>query len=362
MLTADLPVLDFKIKSIVHDYEVKFIEDSSSVLGNEIKDGDVVIMDQKIKDLYPMLTASIPDNNLLIDIDAHEKQKSYEGLVPIINKLIENGFRKNNKLICIGGGISQDITAFTASIMYRGVNWIFFPTTLLAQGDSCIGSKTSINFGEYKNQVGGFYPPNNIYIDLNFLGTLSSADLQSGLGEMSHYFVVSSEKDFKKYKQNYSSALSNKTVLASMIFESLKIKKSYIEIDEFDQNERQVFNYGHSFGHAIESLTDYTVPHGIAVSFGMDIANFVSVKMELLEPYIRQEIRELLEEIWQGYDIKQLDVVKFCGALAKDKKNVGSELRLILCKGYGKVVKTPIKNDEVLESWLVEYFDNELSN
>jgi len=150
--------------------------------------------------------------------------------------------------------------------------------------------------------------------------------------------------------------------LASMIFESLKIKKSYIEIDEFDQNERQVFNYGHSFGHAIESLTDYTVPHGIAVSFGMDIANFVSVKMELLEPYIRQEIRELLEEIWQGYDIKQLDVVKFCGALAKDKKNVGSELRLILCKGYGKVVKTPIKNDEVLESWLVEYFDNELSN
>ena len=351
---------DFKVKSIIHDYKVKFIEDSSSVLDNEIKDGDVIIMDQKLKDLYPMLTAAIPDNNVLIDIDAHEKQKSYEAIIPIINELIESGFRKNHRLIGIGGGITQDITAFIASIMYRGVNWIFFPTTLLAQGDSCIGSKTSINFGAYKNQVGGFYPPNRIYIDLNFLDTLSSADLQSGLGEMSHYFVVSSEEDFKKYKQNYTPALSNKTVLANMISKSLEIKKSYIEIDEYDQNERQVFNYGHSFGHAIESLTNYTIPHGIAVSFGMDMANYISVKMELLKPEIRNEIRELLEKIWEGYNIKNIDIEKFCNALAKDKKNVGKELRLILCKGYGQVFKAPVKNDLKLKNWISEYFQNEI--
>ena len=142
----------------------------------------------------------------------------------------------------------------------------------------------------------------------------------------------------------------------------VKIKKSYIEIDEFDQNERQVFNYGHSFGHAIESLTDYAVPHGIAVSFGMDMANFISVKMKLLKSDIRLEIRELLQNIWRGYDINQLDVGKFRGALAKDKKNVGSELRLILCKGYGKVFKTAVKNDERLQNWLAEYFKKELSN
>ena len=353
---------DFNVKSIVHDYEVKFIEDSASVLDNEIKDGDVIIMDQKIKVLYPSIAASIPENILLIDIEAHEKQKSYEGLIPIINKLIESGFRKNHRLIGIGGGITQDITAFTSSIMYRGVDWIFFPTTLLAQGDSCIGSKTSINFDGYKNQVGGFYPPNRIYINLNFLETLSIADLQSGLGEMCHYFIVAGEEDFKQYKLSYKIALSDKKVLEKMISKSLAIKKKYIEIDEFDQNERQIFNYGHSFGHAIESLMDYSVPHGIAVSFGMDMANFVSVKMELLEPRIRKEIRELLQEIWKGYVIKSLDVEKFCGALAKDKKNVGNELRLILCKGYGKVFKTPVRNDEVLKSWLVEYFNKELSN
>jgi 3-dehydroquinate synthase len=356
----DSPVHDFKVKSIIHDYEVNFINDSPAVLNNEIRNGDVVIMDQKIKDLYPMLTAAIPDNNVLIDIDAHEKQKSYEALIPIINKLIESGFRKNHRLIGIGGGITQDITAFTASIMYRGVNWIFFPTTLLAQGDSCIGSKTSINFGEYKNQVGGFYPPNRIYIDLNFLDTLSPPDLQSGLGEMSHYFVVAGEDDFREYKQNYTSALSNKTVLANMISKSLEIKKSYIEIDEFDQNERQVFNYGHSFGHAIESLTNYTIPHGIAVSFGMDMANYISVKMKLLKPEIRTEIRELLEDIWKGFTINNLDIDKFCEVLAKDKKNIGSELRLILCKGYGQVFKAPVKNDLQLKNWITEYFHNEL--
>jgi len=296
-------VLDFHVKSIVHDYEVKFIDDSPTIIKKEINDGDAVIMDKKIIELYPKISAIIPENNLLIDIKADEKQKSYEGLVPIINKLIAGGFRKNHRLVGIGGGITQDITAFTASIIYRGVDWIYFPTTLLSQGDSCIGSKTSINFGEYKNQVGGFYPPNRIYIDLNFLNTLSPEDLQSGMGEMSHYFVVAGYEDFKKYKHDYKSALSDKTVLTKMVARSLAIKKSYIEIDEFDRNERQVFNYGHSFGHAIESLTNYAVPHGIAVSFGMDMANFVSVKMDLLEPKIRMEIRELLQKIWKGYDI-----------------------------------------------------------
>ena len=217
-------MLDFHVKSIVHDYEVKFIDDSPTIIKKEINDGDAVIMDKKIIELYPKISAIIPENNLLIDIKADEKQKSYEGLVPIINKLIAGGFRKNHRLVGIGGGITQDITAFTASIIYRGVDWIFFPTTLLSQGDSCIGSKTSINFGEYKNQVGGFYPPNRIYIDLNFLNTLSPEDFQSGMGEMSHYFVVAGYEDFKKYKHDYKSALSDKTVLTKIVARSLTIK------------------------------------------------------------------------------------------------------------------------------------------
>jgi len=352
-------VLDFKVKSSVHDYEVKFIENASHVLNNEICEGDVVIIDNKVTDLYPDLLKDLNYNINVFGLDAREDQKSYEGLIPIIQDLINKGFRKNHRLIGIGGGIIQDITAFTASIMYRGVSWIFFPTTLLAQGDSCIGSKTSINFGEFKNQIGGFYPPNKIFINLNFLDTLSAEDLQSGLGEMSHYFVVAGESDFKEYKQAYDIALTDKETLVNMISNSLIIKKSYIEIDEFDQNKRQVFNYGHSFGHAIESLTNYAIPHGIAVSFGMDIANFISVKKGLLNNSIRLEIKDLLQKIWSGYSISSLDVAKFSLALSKDKKNVGNELRLILCKGYGKVFKAPQKLDDEFKGWLKQYLTNE---
>ena len=111
-------MLDFHVKSIVHDYEVKFIDDSPTIIKKEINDGDAVIMDKKIIEIYPKISAIIPENNLLIDIKADEKQKSYEGLVPIINKLIAGGFRKNHRLVGIGGGITQDITAFTACLLY----------------------------------------------------------------------------------------------------------------------------------------------------------------------------------------------------------------------------------------------------
>ena len=357
---GDLPVLDFKIRSSIHDYDVKFVNDAPNILKNEIQDGDVIIIDNKVRKLYPDLLKGLDSNTIVIGIDAREEKKSYQGLIPIIQALISKGFRKDQRLIAIGGGIIQDITAFIASIMYRGVKWIFFPTTLLAQGDSCIGSKTSINFGEYKNQVGGFYPPNKIFINLEFLNTLSEPDRQSGLGEMSHYFVVAGEKDFKEYKRDYENAFTDNNILAKMISNSLKIKKSYIEIDEFDQHKRQVFNYGHSFGHAIESLTDYTVPHGIAVSFGMDMANFISVKRKFLKNSVRLEIRDLLQRIWSGYNISDLDLDKFAMALSKDKKNVGKELRLILCKDYGKVFKTAQNLDDEFKGWLKDYFKTEL--
>ena len=178
--------------------------------------------------------------------------------------------------------------------------------------------------------------------------------------EMSHYFIVAGKNDFVEYKKDYENVFTDKTILTKMISNSLQIKKSYIEIDEFDKYERQVFNYGHSFGHAIESLTDYAVPHGIAVSFGMDIANYVSTKRKYLAETVRLEIREFLEKIWSGYDIKNINLDKFAIALSKDKKNVGQELQLILCKGYGKVFKVAQNLDAEFKEWLRDYFKYEL--
>lgn len=359
----DIQQYNFIVKSNIHDYEVNFIDNVKKTLETELKEGDFIIIDNKVKSLYPDWFKDVLVNYNYIGIDAAESQKSYQEVEPVINSLIERGFRKNHRLIAIGGGITQDVTAFIASILYRGVQWYFFPTTLLAQGDSCIGSKTSINFGKFKNQVGGFYPPNKIYVEPKFLNTLPFKELQSGLGEMAHYFVVAGEEDFDRYKRDYEQALVDKNVLRGVIARSLEIKKSYIEIDEYDKNERQVFNYGHSFGHAIESLTSYGIPHGIAISVGMDMSNFVSMKKGYITSEVRQNSRELFEKIWDGYanQVKRLDIDSYLVALSKDKKNKGPLLGLILNKGYGKVFKDFTENDMIFRSWIVEYFANELN-
>ena len=342
----DTPINNFKVKSVIHDYEVRFIDSIDNTLAMELADGDFIIIDNKIKTLYSVQLTNVLKKYNYICINATETQKSYSGIIPIIQKLIENGFRKNHRLVAIGGGITQDITAFISSIMYRGVNWIFFPTTLLAQGDSCIGSKTSINFEEFKNQVGGFYPPNKILIYPGFIDTLSEPEMKSGMGEMLHYFIVSGETDFLFYKKFYKEAFIDKSILSKIIARSLEIKKGYIEKDEFDQNIRQVFNYGHSFGHAIESLTQYRI----------------SVKMGYLPEVIRNEIREVTESIWYGYEIDDIDINLYMAALRKDKKNVGTKLGLILNKGYGQIFKSVIDADKVFIGWIEDYFFNELKN
>ena len=360
----DIQQYNFTVKSNIHDYEVNFTDNIKKALETELKKGDFIIIDNKVKSLYLKWFEDILVKYKFIGIDASESQKSYQEVEPVINTLIEKGFRKNHRLIAIGGGITQDVTAFIASILYRGVQWYFLPTTLLAQGDSCIGSKTSINFGKFKNQVGGFYPPNKIYVNPKFLNSLSLKELKSGLGEMAHYFVVAGKEDFERFKKDYEQALVDKNVLRGLIARSLEIKKSYIEIDEYDKNERQVFNYGHSFGHAIESLTNYGIPHGIAISFGMDMSNFVSMKKGFITSEVRQNSRELFEKIWDGYEhqVKKLEIDTYIVALSKDKKNKGPLLGLILNKGYGKVFKDFTENDKIFKSWIEEYFKNELNN
>jgi 3-dehydroquinate synthase len=350
---------EMKIKSSIRDYRLEIIDDFEGYLNNVYNDGDFIIVDEKVYYLYSEKFDNEKWQNRIIRILASEETKNYLALADIIEKLIENGFRKNNTLIAIGGGVTQDVTAFIASIMFRGVDWVFFPTTLLAQGDSCIGSKTSINFKKYKNQIGNFYSPREIFVDLNFLKTLDKRDLISGLGEMAHYFLVASEDDFKRFKDEFVKAQSDFKVLKDLLWRSLQIKKSYIEIDEFDKNERQVFNYGHSFGHAIETLTNYQIPHGVAVSIGMDMANFISVKYGYLTMDKREEMREMLKQIWQGYSIKNINLEDMKNALRKDKKNKGELLGLILTKGPGKTFKVYKELDENFSHWLTEYFQNE---
>ena len=344
------------VQSSKYPYTVRFEDHFDAVLKEQITLGDVIVVDDNVLKIYEQQLSPVLKNTCHIVIEPSEKQKSYQGVEPFIDNLIKSGFRKNNRMIAIGGGITQDITAFSASILFRGVDWIFYPTTLLAQCDSCIGSKTSINFGEYKNQIGGFYPPKEIVIDLRFMDTLSPLDFRSGMGEMLHYYLISGEEDFERIMSEYDRAFKDKNVLSDLIYHSLEFKKSYVERDEFDQGPRNVFNYGHSFGHAIETLTNYRIPHGIAVSIGMDIANYLSMKFGYINVELYERMRSLLIKNWGDTQLANIVLDDFISALKKDKKAIGSEIHVILTKGLGQMFKTPLPVTPEIVSWLSNYF------
>ncbi len=349
------------INSRSSNYFIEFKKANKKNFIKNINAGDVIIIDKKVQRMHK-LNSILPKNNI-IRISANEKSKSFENLDKVIGKILSYGFKKNNKLVIIGGGITQDIGSFISSIILRGVDWIFYPTSFLSQCDSCIGGKTSINFHEYKNQLGNFYPPKRIIIDINFLKSQSNKEVRSGVGEMSHYFLVSSLNDTNYFIKNFKKVLNGeKKISEAMINKSLKIKKIFIEKDEFDKKERLLLNYGHTFGHALETLTEYHIPHGIAVAHGINIANYISYKKSLINENYFLKIKETMDYIINNNNPQTFDVKKYLSFLMKDKKNVNNNLRCILTKGPGKMFIHEIKFDENLISYLNEYFNTFLIN
>ncbi|MBN9692332.1 MAG: 3-dehydroquinate synthase [Verrucomicrobia bacterium] len=344
------------IRSYRSEYRVVFSPDFSVELTAELKPGDFLIIDENVARLHADRIDPLRAKYAHRLLQPAETQKSYQGVEPIIDHLIRNGFRKNHRLVAIGGGITQDVTAFIASILYRGVGWIFVPTNLLSQCDSCIGSKTSINFGTFKNQIGGFYPPRLILNDDSLLRTLPRDEIRSGMGEMFHYFLLTSRADFERAQREYDAAFTDRDVLRGLIQRSLEIKKAMIERDEFDEGPRNVFNYGHSFGHALESYTDYAIPHGIAICFGMDIANHVSAHLGLISPAEAAEMRVLLERNWRPTVPGSIDLDRYLGLLRKDKKNIGNDVRVILTRGLGDMFITTIDLNESVRAVIAECF------
>lgn len=345
------------VASRIGNYDVTFIENFAEVLNNQYKEDTFFIIDEKLIEPYKDLFANILKKEYCFLVEAKEQHKTIDYCQHLIQSLIGKSIRKNYTLVAFGGGIVQDITGFISSILFRGIRWEFFPTTLLAQADSCVGSKTSINFNEYKNLLGNFYPPSNIYIDVRFLETLPVNEIKSGIGEILHFFMIANSSFLTQLVDHYDELLSSPVMLKDYIIESLNIKKKVVEIDEYDKNERNVFNYGHTFGHAIETVSHYSVSHGQAVTMGMDIANYVSLSLGKLGKRDFEYMHKILLKNMPVFHLRVDMMEDYFMALSKDKKNIGENLGCILSGGLGAMQKAQIPINDKLKKIIIEYFE-----
>jgi 3-dehydroquinate synthase len=344
-----------EVNSKIRQVYTAFFTENFDALRSLIGAGKAVIVaDRKLIGFFPEL-GEILAGARQVQIDCEESYKTIDYCQVVIRELIKENIRKDDVIVAIGGGITQDIVAFISSVLYRGVDWKFYPTTLLAQCDSCIGSKSSINFDQFKNLVGTFNPPSEIFIYPGFLRTLSESEIRSGIGEMLHYFFTEGIEIAQQVADQYEILLMDREKLQYFIRNSLRIKKAVIEVDEFDTGYRHIFNYGHTFGHAIEAITNYAIPHGQAVSIGMDIANFISVQENMLTEDQFISCHEIIRKNTPPFELTEENIKEYIKALSRDKKNKGNQLGCILSRGPGKVEKIFLPIDQKLEQYLLNY-------
>jgi 3-dehydroquinate synthase len=282
----------------------------------------IIIADDQIPSQYINLVKKTCINNLFISFPSGEKSKSFEQYERIISILQENNVSRDSCILALGGGVTGDLSGFIASTYLRGIDLIQIPTTLLAQIDSSVGGKVAINTNKAKNSVGSFYAPSLVLIDPTTLNTLSERNFNNGMAEMIKYGMIHSKKIFYEMLNN-----DVKKDLEYYIYQSLIIKKHYVESDEFDKGLRQILNYGHTYGHAYEAYYKFEKYfHGEGIALGMlDVCENTDIKEELLK-------------ILTKFSLPTVDSVEKTALLPfikKDKKQTKDYLNLIVVEKIG---------------------------
>ena len=283
----------------------------------------------------------------LVSVPAGEKSKTLSVCMTLGERLLELGVRRDSCIIALGGGVISDLAGFMASVYMRGIPFVVIPTTLLSAVDASIGGKTGVDLAQGKNLIGTFHQPKAVFIDPNVLKTLSSKERRNGLAEMVKHAVIKSrplfleiERNVKNVKSSEQPALWNK-----LIIQNIKIKAGLVKQDEREsvkkksKYSRMLLNYGHTIGHAIETLSHYTIPHGEAISIGMVMENIIAVKKNLLSESEAERIKSLLSRL--GLPIKLPSTItprKIQQILMKDKKMIGGKVHFVLPVRIGQAV------------------------
>lgn len=330
----------FTVHSIPKDYTVTWLNEVDPFIAiSTHTQNNVLLIDANIVKHYQPIF-NIPAEKILI-IEVSEFFKTLSGVTQVLDFLQRNSVTKSEKLIVVGGGVLQEVAAFACAMYKRGIPLIHFPTTLLSMCDSCIGGKASLNYNDAKNQLGLYSTPQAVYINPFFLKTLDTDQIHSGLGEILKSCIIGGDYFLQRYRDHVLNGIVKSfDSYKTLIFSALSVKKSIVEADEFELDHRRALNYGHTFGHAIEALSNYEILHGQAVVAGMIMANQLSYQENLLNQNDFKELNGLCHGLLNLTIIKKINQFSreaLVRAIRKDKKTVGQKTSFVLIKKIGDV-------------------------
>jgi len=278
-----------------------------------------------------------------------EQHKTWENARKILDLLAEGRFHRDAVVVALGGGVVGDIAGFAAACYQRGIAFVQVPTTLLAQVDSSVGGKTGVNHPQGKNLLGAFHQPRYVVADISTLKTLNAREYRAGLAEVIKYGLIYDADFFDYLEKNLGALLEQQeSALEKTIRRCCEIKAEIVAEDEREQGKRALLNFGHSFGHAIETALGYGVwLHGEAVAAGMVLASRLSVLMGWLDAADLRRVTKLLESASLPTRAPDVEPARIMEIMRMDKKVLQGNLRLILLQSIGQAI---ISDDYAQES------------
>lgn len=342
-MKADLSI---QLPTVHYNVYVKKGLLTSSFFQESLSDNLVIITDHNVCKLY----AETLQKNLkqkknrveLLSFSAGDQHKTRATKEHLEDELEKRGFNRDFEIIAIGGGVVLDMAGFIAATYCRGVPFVSCPTSLLAMVDACIGGKTGVNTGCGKNRIGTFYHPKAVFMDLDCLQTLTLELVKEGLVEIFKHYLLFDKKGFHHAFCELDQVLNGRlSSLRSMILDSCCFKKQVIEKDTMDRSYRHILNFGHTIGHAIESLSSYTISHGRAVCYGLLIESRLAHSKGFLGKKDLLQVEDLVKKM-NFPQIPTMDPEVLLDMISRDKKGQSGQFKCIALEEVGKVCDNPM--------------------
>lgn len=283
---------------------------------------------------------------------AGEEHKTLYTVRDLYEHLIREGYDRGDLLVALGGGVVGDLTGFAAATYLRGIDFIQIPTTLLSQVDSSIGGKTGVDFDAYKNMVGAFHMPKLVYMNLATLSTLPGRQFTSGMAEIIKHGLIQDREYDRWLSSNCSSVMEGEyEALLHMIYESCRIKGRVVEADPTEQGIRAWLNFGHTVGHAVEKLMNFSLHHGECVAVGCAAASWLSYQRGWITEEDHRHVETLLQEYGLPVRAEGLNPEAVLKATKSDKKMDGGQIRFVLLRQIGEAaVVKDVSDQELLQA------------